>query len=153
MTTTIPSFYRVWFTTIDPLLALMGVLGRVFAPESILEAYSPSYVSPPTIETSLLLDATAGFYAGMMYLQLVLLRTKATDLAVWRHVLASFLLVNLSVLVGLAKALVARQATDWRAWRAEEWTSLGITAGEAIIKTAFLLGIGIRERGKGEKEA
>ncbi|KZP10763.1 hypothetical protein FIBSPDRAFT_1051146 [Athelia psychrophila] len=150
MSSTMPSFYRIWFTVVDPLLSIAGVLGNLFVPTTILNSYSPSFVSPPATETIYLLDATAGFLAGLVLLQVVLLRARPTDVTVWRVLQASMLLVDLAMLGGFARALSAQGRTVWRVWRAEEWTNLVIIAGVAVIRTAFVLGVGMGGQRKGK---
>lgn len=151
MSSPIPSFYRIWFTVVDPILSIAGVVGNLFAPASILNSYSPSYVSPPATETIFLLDATAGFFAGVALLQVVLLRARPADVTVWRLVEASIILVDFAMLGGFARALRAEGRTDWSVWRIEEWTNLIILAGVAVIRTAFILGVGMGGRRKEKK--
>lgn len=148
MSSRIPSFYRIWFTVVDPFLSIIGVYGNLFAPTSILNSYSSSYVSPLTTETIPLLDTTAGFLASLAFLQVALLRAKPTDLTVWRALQGSTGLVGIAMLGGFTRVLCVEGRTDWRDWKVEEWTSLGNTAGVALIRTAFLLddGMGGEER-------
>jgi hypothetical protein len=144
-----PSFYRIWFTIVDPLLAFVGVFSNLFAPTATLNSYSPSYVSPSATETTLLLETVAGFLAGLVSLQVVLLRARPSDMTVWRALQASTLLVDTAMLGGPARALSSQRRTDWRVWRTEEWTHLAITAGVVVIRVAFLLGVGIGRQVKG----
>ncbi|KAK5332396.1 hypothetical protein LTR98_011480 [Exophiala xenobiotica] len=51
----IPSFYRIFFSTFDPLIALTGVLVNIFAPSVILKLYDPNATLPPSIETTVLI--------------------------------------------------------------------------------------------------
>ncbi|KAF6236879.1 hypothetical protein HO173_005170 [Letharia columbiana] len=152
MSSRIPSFYRIWFTVVDPFLSIIGVYGNLFAPTSILNSYSSSYVSPPTTETIPLLDTTAGFLAGLAFLQVALLRAKPTDLTVWGALQGSTVLVDIAMCGWIYEGVVCRGRTDWRDWKVEEWTSLGNTAGVALIRTAFLLDVGMggEERGDGK---
>jgi hypothetical protein len=149
MSSPIPSFYRIWFTIVDPLLALVGVFSNLFAPAATLSSHSPSYISPPATETTLLVDTVAGFLAGLVFLQVVLLRARPSDMTVWRALLASTLLVDIAMLGGSARALSSQGRTDRRVWRTEEWTHLPITAGVVVIRVAFLLGMGMGRQGKG----
>lgn len=151
MASSIPSFYRVWFTVIDPILSLFGVFGNLLTPTVILNSYSPFYASPPTTETIFLLDTTAGFLAGLTFLQVVLLRAKPTDVTVWRALQASIVLVDIGMLAGLVRVLSAEGRADWKVWRVQEWTNMGITAAVLIIRAAFLLGVGMRGHRKGKR--
>lgn len=150
MASPVPSFYRIWFTIVDPVLSLVGICGNIFTPTTVLKSYSPSFVSPPASETILLLDTKTAFVAGLGFLQIVLLRAKPADITVWRTVQASTLLANLGMLSAFARALSLQGRTDLRVWRSEEWTNYAVTAGLAVIRSAFLLGIGMGGR-KGKK--
>ena len=141
--TSIPSFYRIWFTIIDPLLSLLGIISNLFSPAAILNGYSPNAVIPPAPETAVLLDTTAAFLAGFIVLQTVLLRARPNDLVVWRILQASTLLVDFALLGSFARALTADARLDLRLWRAAEWTNIGITGGVAVIRAAFCLGVGM----------
>ncbi|KAF7348600.1 hypothetical protein MVEN_01377800 [Mycena venus] len=143
MTSPIPSFYRIWFTIVDPILASSGLLGNLFVPGTALRTYTPNAVLPPAPETTMLLDTTAGFFAAVMFLSIVLLRARPTDFGLWRMVMFSILLVDIAILGGLARLLRAEGRTNPVAWRPEEWVNFVITAGVAVIRTAFCLGVGM----------
>lgn len=153
MPTQIPSFYRVWFTVIDPLFSSLGVFGSLFTPASVLSSFSPTFANPPSIETTVLLDTLTGFYLALIFLQVVLLRARPTDLTVWRGLQAATLIVDICILAGMMRALSAQGRTDPSTWRAEEWPNMGITAGVAVIRSAFLLGVGTGEGTKPKRKS
>ena len=144
-------FYRIWFTTIDPIISLSGIYLNIFNPTTILSSYSPIYASPRS-ETILLLDTVAAFLAGLVYLEVVLLRVKAADMVVWRAVQAGQLIVDLGMLAAFTRALKVQGRMGIGNWRAEEWGNYGITAGVAVIRVLFLTGVGIGRK-KGRKRA
>ena len=152
MSTQIPSFYRVFFASVDPFIALSGVLANLFAPDLVLDSYNPQYTPPRAAETTLLLDTVAGFLIGTIFLQVVLLRAKPDDLTVWRCLQASIMLVDFTMLAAFSRAFAAQGRTDWRVWRAEEWTNLGVTAGVAAMRMAFLSSFGFGRAGRGKRE-
>ncbi len=79
----IPTFYRIYFATLDPLVALSVVLANLFAPTAILNSYDAAYVtSRVDIPSTVLLDTIAGFLTGTIFLQTVLLRARPRDLTV-----------------------------------------------------------------------
>lgn len=137
----IPTFYRIWFTIVDPLFTLLGIYSMVFNPKTVLNSYSPTYISPPSSETVLLLDVKAAFLVGLLYLQLVLLRARPTDVTVWRALQASTLLVDLGMLAAFARALSVQGRMDARLLRVEEWGNYAITAGLAVVRSSFLVGV------------
>ena len=100
MSGSIPSFYRVFFTIIDPLIAASGVVANILEPNTILRSYSPVAVIPPRTDTTVLLDTVAGFLSGTILLQTVLLRLRPSDIAVWKTLQMSILIVDLAMLGG-----------------------------------------------------
>ena len=141
----IPSFYRIWFTIVDPLLSLLGVYSNLITPATILNSYAPRFISPPGSETIFLLDTVAAFLVGLSFLQLFLLRAKPNDMTVWRAVQASTLLVDIGMLGAFARALKSQGRMDLKIWRAEEWTNYVITVGVALIRIAFLTNVGMNK--------
>lgn len=67
----IPAFYRIFFTTIDPIMASFGCIANLFLPDMILDGYTPAIARPIALETRVLLDAIAGFFACIVVLQAV----------------------------------------------------------------------------------
>ena len=147
-------FYRFWLPTLDPIVAFTGVLANVFAQSTILNSYNASFPSTakhvPT-EAAVCLETIAGSLLATLFLQVVLLRARWNDLTVWRCVQLSILIVDLAMLGAMSKALYAQGRLSLIEWRWEEWTNMGITGGVALIRVAFLLGIGVKGQGKVRK--
>lgn len=148
MAQAIPRFYRIWFTIVDPLISLLGVYTNFFTPITILNSYSPTFISPPGSETILLLETVAAFLVDLIFLQLFLLRAKSSDMTVWRALQGSQLLVDIGMLGAFARALKSEGRMDLKVLRAEEWGNYLITAGVAVIRSAFLIGVGMKSETK-----
>jgi hypothetical protein len=148
MSSSIHPFYRIWFTTIDPVLSLSGAVCNLFAPAAILRSYSPSLVFPPATETTVLLYTAAGFLAGHMLLSIGLLRAKPNDVTVWRAFQANSSIVDFFMIAGLAQAASVQGRLNLRTWRAEDWINVCVLFGVAIIRLAFLAGMGMSKRGR-----
>lgn len=116
----IPSFYRIFCTTVDPILALTCALTCLFAPAATLKGFSPTAVIPPATETLFCLHNLAGFYAGTALLQIFLLRARPTNVIVWRAVQFSIFLVDIAMLAGFARSLTVTGRTHWNVWRIDE---------------------------------
>ena len=144
----IPSFYRIWFTTIDPLFSLLGVTTNLFSPASVLTSYSIRPASPPATETMFLLDTVAGMLGGLMVFQVYLMRAKPTDLVVWRAVQAATVLVDIGMLGGFLRAMGREGRMGIGRWRGEEWINLGFLVTVLGIRGAFLGGLGIGTKSK-----
>ena len=149
MTSPIPTYYRIAFLLIDPIFAAIGVYYNTFNPHWVLNSYTPNAKLPAT-ETTMLLDSATGFVLGIMYLQLVFLRHRQSDLGAWRAVQASILTVDVVLVAAYIRAFIADNRLDFSQLRLDDWTNLAITGGVALNRAAFLLGIGIHDKGKGK---
>ncbi|KAL8278505.1 hypothetical protein RQP46_009195 [Phenoliferia psychrophenolica] len=151
--TRIPTFYRIFFTLIDPLMCLGGVLGCLVFPSSTLTSYTPSALGAPiTPSTSVLLDSTAGWFLGMAFLQFSLLRARPYDVVVWRAVQVALVCVDLTMWLGLVRALVVEgRMADTANWRGGDWGNVVGYPALVAVRVAFLVGIGMGE-GKGRRK-
>ncbi|KAJ7814916.1 hypothetical protein B0H14DRAFT_2849248 [Mycena olivaceomarginata] len=150
MASQIPSFYRIWFTIVDPILSVFGALGALLVPGTVLNGYTPHAVSPPAPETIMLLDTLSGFFFALIFIQVVLLRARPADIGIWRILIFSILLADIVILGGLARLLRGESRAHPAAWRKEEWMNIVPTAGVTVIRIAFCLGVGMGPRVKKE---
>lgn len=107
-------------------------------------------ILPPATETRLLLDALIGFFLFLAFLQAVLLRARPHDLGVWKILQAGILIVDLFMVLAFARALSNTGRMDASSWRPEEWRNIGVNVSVAIVRMAFVLGIGMNENMKHE---
>ncbi|KAK4556904.1 hypothetical protein LTR86_005885 [Recurvomyces mirabilis] len=141
MATQVPAPYRIFFTTIDPILAISGTLTSLFAPSLIL---GPSAPKIPTPESTFLLQSSAGFYAAFVLLQVFLLRARPHDLTVWRALEASLLITDIFIVVASFGFYGSKHGTAVPfLWKVEEIGNFVITAGVGVIRALFLLGVGL----------
>ncbi|KAK3640937.1 hypothetical protein LTR56_011587 [Elasticomyces elasticus] len=144
-TSAIPPFYRTFFQTIDPTIASTGFITALGFPGFLLRTYTPTATLPPAIETTMALDSLSGFYLSIIVLQVFLLRAKPQDLTVWRLLQFSILITDVVMCGGTARALNAQGRLNPADWRFEEVGTLAITVGVGLIRTAFLLGLGLSD--------
>lgn len=139
--TTIPLFYRIFFPTFDPLLATVGVFSTLFYPKTFLV----SYFTKPAInhETRFALDALVGFFASTIVLQVLLLRLRPNDIAVWKILQTSILVQNAFMLGGFFRIKAREEKLDLRAWTPAEWGKQVGLVSAATIRIAFILGVGL----------
>lgn len=97
-TTAIPSFYRIWFTTIDPLVCLATSLTCFWDPDLGLTSVVPASLSTRNPYQDFLFHQTGALYLLLAVVLGVLLRHAAADLAAWRIVQAAVLAVDLILL-------------------------------------------------------
>lgn len=136
------SFYRIWFTTVDPIVLFLTVLICIFSPATILKT-----VVPPSIERynplthGPLLHQAAALYGFCGIIYGVLLRV-STDPNVWRVVQAATLGVDISLLATLYNLLRLQGRTDISTWHGGDWFNMLFTVWVGLIRIGFLTGVG-----------
>lgn len=151
MSAAIPQLYRTFFATIDPILCFTGILLPLIAPDVSLKSFSPTPVIPPALETRACLDNLAAWFTACFLLQVGLLRTRPNDVVVWRYLEAAILIVDVGMLSSYGRALHAQGRVGMGAWRLEEWANIGVTGGVAVIRAAFLVGVGMGRSGRAKR--
>ncbi|KAM5545814.1 hypothetical protein V8D89_000852 [Ganoderma adspersum] len=145
----IPTFYRVVFRIIDPFFCILGVTTHLFTKNDVVAGLSPSALVPPAPETALLLDFLLGFFAMLGCLQVGLLRARPHDVAVWKALQGSTLVLDVIMTAATARKLVLEGRTDPSVWLGGEWQNLAGNAAIGAVRAAFVLGIGMGgEKGK-----
>ena len=145
MESPIPTIYRVWFASLDPLIALAGALGNTFASSTVLSSYNRKAADPPAIETRVLLDTSTGFLLGTLFLQIVLLRLRPRDVGVWKCLQASIAIADVAIILSELMALSAQGRLDPSLWRWEETGTLGLTSFVLATRLIFLSGVGLKD--------
>lgn len=92
-----------------------------------------------------LLHQSAALYGFMGIIFAVLLRA-SPDPKVWKIVQAATLGVDISLLITMYLMLAQQGRLETKAWRGGDWSNIGLTVLVAVIRTAYLMGIG----GKGK---
>lgn len=138
----IHTFYRIWFTTVDPIVLFFTVLTCIFSPATILETVVPRSVESynPVSHGGLIHQAAALYgFCGIIYG--VLLRT-SHDPKVWRIVQTATLGVDISLLATLCNLLRLQGRADMRDWHGGDWFNILFTTWVALIRIAFLTELG-----------
>jgi hypothetical protein len=136
------SFYRVWFTTVDPTVLFFTVLTCIFSPATILETVVPPTTEPfNPLTHGPLLHQAAALYGFCGVVQGVLLRA-SPDPKVWRIVRAATLGVDIALLATIYNLFRLQGRMDVSTWHGGDWFNVLFTAWVGVIRTAFLLGIG-----------
>jgi hypothetical protein len=142
MASAIHPVYRYWFTIGDPFLAVTGIVSNLFFPSSILLALTPNVlVSQPRLETTMLMQSTAGVYACLLIIHQFVLQPRPGDVALWKSVQAgqticegAKLATVLWGILGLGQGLST-----------EVCVNVGIATCVILFRVAFLLGAGERK--------
>lgn len=145
----IPPFYRIFFTSIDPLIALSGAYLSFFDPETILASSFPrsSIYAKPTPPITVLLTQASGAFIMMAYFMIFMLRY-TSDVKIWKVFEFGILITDFTLFLSLRGALETQGRLDVGAIRREEWGTIVITGFVTLVRMAFLVGVGFKE-GKG----
>ena len=146
----ISSFYRTWFTIVDPLSLIPTVYGILFAPEFMMDAIIPATMSKPDPDQAFLFHQLAALYAFMVVILAAVLRA-TSDVRVWKRVIAGVLLVDVAILISMYVSLEHQGRLGLENWRWQEWGNLLYTGGVAIIRAFFLAGVGVQAVGNKER--
>ncbi|KAF3005891.1 hypothetical protein E8E13_009402 [Curvularia kusanoi] len=146
---TIPSFYRILFTTIDPILCLWGAYMDFFTPRTVLSSHI--LADTPDIGHTMILIQRGGLLLNLGFLSAVLLRY-TQDLKIWHLVEMGLLLGDFAYFPAAFGALKSQGRLWPEAWRAEDWGAFGVTFAVTLVRLAFLARVGFREGGVGKEK-
>ncbi|PSN73280.1 hypothetical protein BS50DRAFT_616695 [Corynespora cassiicola Philippines] len=144
-TPNIHSFYRIWFTIVDPTVLFFTVLTCIVSPATLLGTILPPSVVPyDSLSHGILLYQIGALYAfmGIMY---GVLQRATSDLRLWKIVQGATLMVDLSLIVVFYVSMVKQNKTDLSKWLPGDWFNLLFTTWVALIRVAFLGGLGVSE--------
>lgn len=145
-TRSIPSFYRIFFTSIDPLIGLSGAYMSFFDPETILASSFPrsSLYSKPTPPITVLLTQAGGAFIMMAFLMIVMLRY-THDIKIWKIFEFGILITDFTLFVSLWNVLGVQGRLAIGAIRWEEWGTITITGFVTVMRLAFLGNVGFKK--------
>lgn len=149
----IPFLYRLYFLYLEPLFAINGVRLAAFQGSYYLRIISPpNYPHPatgPTPDETALLIQIASLYLLFAFNEGIILRHVGQERQdIWRLIAIGCMLSDVGHLWALWKLAVSVKATDifldprlWSRW--EEWGNLGVTWFGLILRSAFMLRVGL----------
>ena len=135
----IPLVYRALFIGFDILLPIMGIFLNAFSPITTLTSYTHYPVTPPNLETLVLLDGTSGFLAALAFLNMFFLLYRPNDILVWKALIGAVLLQDVFMLSGFARELKLRGSD----WRSEDYGNIVGYIFIATVRSLFLLDLGL----------
>lgn len=147
--------YTVFFKYIEPLLTLGPALQTSFQPLSYLDfvplPYNPGSVriNAATLTT---MDHLSQMYLTVTILSIMAFRS-SDDLKVWRHLVFCYWAADFRVAYSVGRTMGWDILYNVGRWSSTEWAYLGAIYTVFMIKSGFLLGIGVypeREE-KGQK--
>lgn len=149
--TIIPPVYRLFFLFIEPISALVGAYFSFFQQQAYLElthaASAPLTGIPLT--TQVVLRQLSNLYLLFAVNEALVLRS-TSDLRVWRTLLFGLLVADFGHLYSVS-GLGSHVYWNASLWTAMDWGNVGFVYLGAMMRTAFLLGIGLRGENTGAK--
>lgn len=116
-------------------------------PAFVSNAFLPEKIQKWNSLFDFTLQQLGGALLMLAFIDIVLLRyTK--DVKIWKIIQAAVLIYDLSLLYSNYYSLKQQGRLSVSALRWEDWGGIFITAQAAVVRTLFLLGVGL---GKGEK--
>ncbi|KAF2630899.1 hypothetical protein BU25DRAFT_334805 [Macroventuria anomochaeta] len=143
---TIPSFYRIFFTIIDPIICLWGAYMDFFDPRMVLS----SHILADTPDTGhiMILKQRGGGMLNFGFMSAILLRY-TQDIKIWHIVEIGLLMTDLAYFPAVYGALKSQGRVLPETWRAEDWGSLVVTGTVTLVRLAFLARIGFADDDEG----
>ncbi|KAK4496241.1 hypothetical protein PRZ48_012221 [Zasmidium cellare] len=142
----VPTFYRIAFLIIDPLIAISGVYLNIFAPALTVDSFVPSSLSPYQPLQSFLLHQIAGGLLTCAILDVFLLR-KTNEVWIWRTQQWAQLAYDVVILTSQVYSWVQQGRLSLGALRLEDWASFAIVAVVGLVRILFIAGIGMKRNG------
>lgn len=145
----IPLAYRLFFLWIEPLATAVGAYYAHFRPQSYL-AWTHPFPSPAVPATLLpavppvsriVLTQLANLYLVFAINEALVLRATA-DRRVWTAFLLGLLIADVGHLYSVHLAGLRVYWEVWN-WNAMYWGNVGFVYVGAMMRTAFLLGVGL----------
>ena len=134
------AFYRIFFTTVDPLIAALGTYIAFATPQVLLESQVAGVTLDPVYAP--FFQQLGGYLLDVAFLSTVLLRA-TSERKVWKILQASILLVDVTLLISIYGSLSFQDRLSPTGWRWEDWVSVAITGGVAALRSSFLLELGL----------
>jgi hypothetical protein len=145
----IPAFYRFYFRWSDPAICLWGAYMDFFTPAFDFHAFVPESISPYNPYFDTILQQLGGSLLMLAVIDIVLLRY-TNDINIWKILQLAVLVYDSTLLVSIYYSLGQQGRLSLSALRWEDWGGIVITAQAAVVRSLFLLGVGLGSS-KGKK--
>lgn len=149
-----PKLYNLFFLYVEPISALVGAYYSYFKPHSYLHlthaSSAPKWVIPTS--TQIVLSQLSNLYLLFAMNEALVLRA-TPDLTVWRTLLFCLLIADFGHLFSVS-ARGTQVYWDVLNWNAIDWGNVGFVYLGALMRMAFLGGIGFpySERGSDRRK-
>lgn len=120
-----------------------------FTPAFVTNAFVPSTLAPHNPYFDFYPQQIGGSLLTIGILDVVLLRY-TNDVTIWKILEVAVLLYDLALLWSNYEALKFQGRLSLGGLRVEDWGGIAITAQAAVVRVAFLMGVGLKGVGKGK---
>ncbi|GIZ47990.1 hypothetical protein CKM354_001106500 [Cercospora kikuchii] len=152
MPSPLPKPYTLFFTLLDPLIALSGIYMMFFTPAVVTDAFVPSTLSPYYPLQTFFQHQLGGALLMCVILQLFLLR-RTQEVWIWKTVQAGQLVYDFALLYSIFNALSQQGRLHPKVYRPEDWGNIVIVGICAVVRGLFCVGVGVeRERKEKKRE-
>jgi hypothetical protein len=143
--------YRIWFLYLEPLAALGGTYLSIFNPDRFLSgtlplptylsiASSPNGSVPITPLLELLLTNIGALYLLFAINEGIVLRL-TKEKSVWFGVMGAMLASDVGHIYAVY-AIAPERMWALASWNGDEWVNVGMLVFGAVLRAAFLMGVG-----------
>ena len=147
MSDSIPGFYSFYFSWSDPAICLWGAYMDFFTPAFVSNAFLPEKIQKWNPIFDFTLQQLGGALLMLAFIDIVLLRyTK--DVKIWKILQAAVLIYDLSLLYSNYYSLKQQGRLSVSALRWEDWGGIFISAQAAVVRSLFILGVGLAKEEK-----
>lgn len=135
----VPAFYTLFFSYVDPLIALYGVYLNFVDPSLAVTSTSPTSTYDPK---TVFLFHQAGGLALSVAVMSALLPRFSDDLSVWKLFQFSLLLSDFAGLSGVYNALERQGRMEPAKWTGDDYGCGGTYVFITVVRLLFVLGVG-----------
>lgn len=121
-------------------------------PAFIVNAFVPSSIAPHNPYFDFTLQQIGGALLMLGFIDIFLLRY-TNDVKIWKILEAAVLIYDLSLLFSNYSSLQQQGRLRPGGLRWEDWSGIAVSAQAAVVRAAFLLGVGLAKTGKSKKRA
>lgn len=123
-----------------------------FTPAFVLNAFVPKTYATHNPYYDFVFEQLGGALLMLGFIDIVLLRY-TEDVKIWKIIQIAVLIYDLSLLYSNWTSLTLQGRLSVTALRWEDWGGIFITAQAAVVRSVFLLGVGLDEKEKVAKKA
>jgi hypothetical protein len=138
--------YRIFFLYVEPVLALGGTYLCIADPQRFLlgTVPLPAWIMASPLDISplmqLLLTNIGALYALFAMNEAIVLRC-TREKSVWYAIIGSMLASDIGHIYAVY-AVAPERVAQFVSWSSDEWINYGTLLGGALLRLAFLLGVG-----------